>query len=387
MMDEGILPWWTQPDIRGAFFRPLAALTHLFDWRVVGHWPVLHHAHSLAWFTAALLAAGAFFREWLGPGRRAALATLLFAVDESHALPAAWVANRNALLVLTFAALAARWTRGRGRGTQNTRRRLGFRRMDRSGAPLRRGRRRHAPPAAGPRARRTRPPRHAGPPLCADRRRHAGLGHHLEGARLRHARLGHVRRSARRPAPLFVAPPRAAGRAERGGLAEPAGRCLGGPLRRLGYRPRPRVARGLRRDRRVRGERAPPDRPRGPTGAGDRGPGAPPRLRRVPDEPRDRARRARDRGCFSARARSRTGRREDVVAPLGPPRMAPPRVRGAPRGRGDRRTVDARQHDGRCGDGGGLPYPLQAARGARGRPRDRHRLPPDRADLSGAPRP
>lgn len=104
----GVLPWWTQADIQGGFFRPLTGLTHLFDWVVIGNHPALHHLQSLGWFAAVLLAAGAFFRAWLGPGRAAAVATLLFAVDESHALPAGWMANRNALLAMLFVTLAAR---------------------------------------------------------------------------------------------------------------------------------------------------------------------------------------------------------------------------------------------------------------------------------------
>lgn len=103
----GVLPWWTQSDVRGAFFRPLAALTHLFDWRIVGDHPVWHHAQSLGWLAASVLAVGALMRTWLG-GRVGALATLLFAVDDAHAWPAAWIANRNALMAMTFGALAAR---------------------------------------------------------------------------------------------------------------------------------------------------------------------------------------------------------------------------------------------------------------------------------------
>jgi hypothetical protein len=60
--DEGTLPWWIDPEIRGGFLRPVAAATHAFDWWVVGDHPWLHHAHSLAWSVAAVFAAAAFFR-------------------------------------------------------------------------------------------------------------------------------------------------------------------------------------------------------------------------------------------------------------------------------------------------------------------------------------
>lgn len=107
LRDDGIFPWWLDPDIRGGFLRPLSAVTHWIDWRLLGDRPVLHHLHSLGWVAACIAAAAAFFRTWLGPGRAAAFATLLFAVDDAHAWPTAWVANRNALVAMTFGLLAA----------------------------------------------------------------------------------------------------------------------------------------------------------------------------------------------------------------------------------------------------------------------------------------
>ncbi len=103
---DGVMPWWTQTDISGAFFRPLAALTHCFDWWILGTDPRLHHIHSLLWFAAALVAGGHFLKRWLGDGPTFRLAFLLYALDESHVMPAVWVANRNALLAMTFGALA-----------------------------------------------------------------------------------------------------------------------------------------------------------------------------------------------------------------------------------------------------------------------------------------
>jgi len=107
LVDEGVLPWWVGSDVRGVFFRPLTALTHWWDWWAFGERLWLHHAHSVLWFLLTIWAASRFCVQWLGPGRAAALAALLFVVDESHALPVGWMANRNALLALFFALLAA----------------------------------------------------------------------------------------------------------------------------------------------------------------------------------------------------------------------------------------------------------------------------------------
>lgn len=114
LLEDGVLPWWFSPNAYGGFFRPVAAATHAFDWLVVGNVPWLHHAHSLVWMFVCVLVVGALFREWLGIGRVAALATLFFALDDAHAWPAAWLANRNALIAMTFGAGAA-WANLRAR--------------------------------------------------------------------------------------------------------------------------------------------------------------------------------------------------------------------------------------------------------------------------------
>ena len=56
ILDRGLCPWWTDPRCRVAFMRPLAALTHMLDYRV---WPgrlMLMHAQSLAWFALLIWA-------------------------------------------------------------------------------------------------------------------------------------------------------------------------------------------------------------------------------------------------------------------------------------------------------------------------------------------
>ncbi len=117
LLVEGVLPWWTDPEITAAFMRPVAALTHVLDYAVAPHSALFQHAHSILWLGLAVLAVGAFFRAWLGVGRAAALATLCFALDDSHAWPVGWLANRNALVAATFGALGLylhlrghRWT-------------------------------------------------------------------------------------------------------------------------------------------------------------------------------------------------------------------------------------------------------------------------------------
>jgi len=118
LMDRGWIPWWTYPRVRAAFFRPLTAATHLLDFRVLDKFPILMHVHSLAWFAAMLWVAALLYRRFLGdryPSWAFALAALLFAFQNGHAMPAGWLANRNAVLSGFFGFLAIiahdRWRR------------------------------------------------------------------------------------------------------------------------------------------------------------------------------------------------------------------------------------------------------------------------------------
>ena len=49
MMDRGLAVWWTDPQVRLAFFRPLTAATHLFDFKV---------ANGASWWMHLMLYVG-----------------------------------------------------------------------------------------------------------------------------------------------------------------------------------------------------------------------------------------------------------------------------------------------------------------------------------------
>jgi hypothetical protein len=94
----GALPWWSHPELRIAFWRPLSSLTHWADDRLWRDDARLCHAHSLAWAMALTVAAGLAYRRFMGARAAAGLAAVLFAVDDAHYVPVAWIANRNALV-------------------------------------------------------------------------------------------------------------------------------------------------------------------------------------------------------------------------------------------------------------------------------------------------
>ncbi|MFO7564965.1 MAG: hypothetical protein R6X02_20135 [Enhygromyxa sp.] len=106
MRTSGRYPWWVDPELHIAFFRPLAAATHHLDHRL---WPVsgvLMHAHSLAWHAAACAMAWALARRLVSDPRVAGLAAIIYTLSFSHVLAWSWLAHRNAL-VSTFFALAS----------------------------------------------------------------------------------------------------------------------------------------------------------------------------------------------------------------------------------------------------------------------------------------
>jgi hypothetical protein len=100
----GQYPWWTTPDLRMHFVRPIPSALFALDHAVFGRNPVLWHVHSLLWFGALLLAANALFRRLL-PAATATVALLLFALSDAGFAPSAWLSARHHLLAALFSAL------------------------------------------------------------------------------------------------------------------------------------------------------------------------------------------------------------------------------------------------------------------------------------------
>ena len=121
-MDFGTMPWWGSPDLHQAFLRYASTLTMMLDYRLWPNHPALMHLHSLVWLAAAVLVAALLYREVMGATRVAGLAALMYAIDGAHALPAAYLANRNALIACCFGFLSVlAFVRWRQRGRSITR--------------------------------------------------------------------------------------------------------------------------------------------------------------------------------------------------------------------------------------------------------------------------
>jgi hypothetical protein len=105
IIDHGPFPWWALPEVRLSFWRPLSSALTSFEVLVLELPVPLQHASSVLWYLALVAAVGAVFRRLL-PALLAALALLVFAVDEAHFIPLAWLANRNAIVAAVPAFLA-----------------------------------------------------------------------------------------------------------------------------------------------------------------------------------------------------------------------------------------------------------------------------------------
>jgi hypothetical protein len=112
LVDRGLLPWWTHPHLTLRFLRPLSSALLWMDHRAFSHAALPMHLHSLGWWVLAVLAVRALYERLFSP-RVTVLATAVFALAPCHALPLAWLANRETLVSLVLGALAlgalARW--------------------------------------------------------------------------------------------------------------------------------------------------------------------------------------------------------------------------------------------------------------------------------------
>lgn len=93
----GPCPWYTWPELKLHFFRPLSSATMMLDYHAFGDHAMFYHLHTAAWYM--LLAWGVFLiyrRAFALPV--AGLCILLYILDSGHLAPVVWWSNRNALV-------------------------------------------------------------------------------------------------------------------------------------------------------------------------------------------------------------------------------------------------------------------------------------------------
>lgn len=104
LRDFGYLPWWSVPEVRLRMARPLASASIARDHQWFGAHARPMHLHSMAWFVALLCAASLLLHTTLSPAA-AAIALVLFALEEAHTVPICWLANRSTLIATTLSLL------------------------------------------------------------------------------------------------------------------------------------------------------------------------------------------------------------------------------------------------------------------------------------------
>ena len=100
--ESGALPWWTSPDFKVRFFRPVASLSILLDYVLYDDWAPGYHLTSLILYAMFLALAFKLYRDLGAPGSAALWALALLALEDAHFLPVGWIANRNTLLASLF---------------------------------------------------------------------------------------------------------------------------------------------------------------------------------------------------------------------------------------------------------------------------------------------
>lgn len=104
LIDLGIATWWTDINAKISFFRPITSLLLWTDHHLLKV-PFLLHLHSALWYLGCIAAAFALYRRFIAEKWIAGLASFMFAVDHTHGLPAAWIAQRNTLTTGLFGLL------------------------------------------------------------------------------------------------------------------------------------------------------------------------------------------------------------------------------------------------------------------------------------------
>lgn len=101
LMEEGLLSWWTDPNFKLSFWRPLSAATHRLDFRLWVDNPVWIHAHSLLWFLLLLAMLSRLYKRFHEP-KVAVMALALYAIDDARGFVLSLACNRNALIAAVF---------------------------------------------------------------------------------------------------------------------------------------------------------------------------------------------------------------------------------------------------------------------------------------------
>ena len=98
----GTAVWWRAQEFQISFLRPISSLSLYLDYLLFPGNAIWMHSVSLLWTLLLFVMVTRLYRR-LDGGAVAGLAVLMFVLDDSHTYPAAWIADRNALIAGVFA--------------------------------------------------------------------------------------------------------------------------------------------------------------------------------------------------------------------------------------------------------------------------------------------
>lgn len=101
LMDYSLIPWWTYSELKYAFWRPISEISHWIDHQLWPNQAWLMHLHNLVWYLLIILLLSRLYKKTLSSGA-ALVALAIYALDSSHGFTLSWIANRNALISVTF---------------------------------------------------------------------------------------------------------------------------------------------------------------------------------------------------------------------------------------------------------------------------------------------
>lgn len=106
---QGFFTWWSSPRIEVNFLRPLTSLNHWLEYTIFPNTPAAMLFINVVLYAVSVWLAASLYRKLAPDAWIAALAGLMFCVDDGHANSVGWISARNTLLATLFslAALAS----------------------------------------------------------------------------------------------------------------------------------------------------------------------------------------------------------------------------------------------------------------------------------------
>ncbi len=96
------VPWWTNTSWRLRYFRPIASLSHLFDYTLWGNNPLPYHVHNVILYALLVVLLYIFYRLLSKHTMMAFCGSLIFALQPCHYMTVRWPAARNDIICAVF---------------------------------------------------------------------------------------------------------------------------------------------------------------------------------------------------------------------------------------------------------------------------------------------